>query len=48
MTRDEFLQDTRLEARDALARIIAAYDAMTDYERMILPTAFRQAIEAAR
>ena len=34
--------------RNALHRIVAAYDAMTDYERMILPTVFRQAIEAAR
>lgn len=34
--------------RNALAAIIAAYDAMTDYERMILPAALRQAVEKGR
>ena len=34
--------------RRALQAIVSAYDAMSDYERMILPEAFRQAVEKGR
>lgn len=34
--------------RAALRAIVSAYDAMTDYERMILPAAFRLAMENGR
>lgn len=45
--RQQFLADTRLEARDALRAIIAAYDkAVIDGEK--LPTTLMCAIECAR
>lgn len=44
----DFLADTRLEARDALADIVKAYDSLTDYERMVMPEAFRMEIEKGR
>ena len=43
-----FLEDTRLAARDALAAIVAAYDALTDYERMVIAERLRMAIERGR
>jgi len=45
MDRAEFLEETRLEARDALALIVAARD--LDPEALI-PTPLMVAIEAAR
>ena len=41
----EFLEDTRLEARDALALIVAARDLNPD---ALIPTPLMAAIEAAR
>lgn len=47
MTNAEFLEDTRLEARDALRAVIAAYDkAVADGVK--LPTMLMCSIEVAR
>ena len=48
MDRTEFLEDTRLEARDALRQIIAAYDASLNREGAKIPTMLMCAIECGR
>lgn len=48
LKRRQFIEDTRLEARDALADILKSYDSLTDYERMVMPESFRIAIERGR
>ncbi len=45
MSREEFLEDTRLEARDALAHIVAMADR---YPEALLPTPLLAEIEAGR
>ncbi len=46
--RQEFIEDTRLEARDALAAIVAAYDMALAIEGTNIPTPLHAACEAAR
>ena len=46
--RREFVEDTRLQARDALAAIVAAYDAALADPQAKMPTTLHAAIENAR
>lgn len=48
MSRTEFLEDTRLEARDALQAVIAAYDLAKADATARLPTSLMAAVEMAR
>ena len=43
-----FVEDTRLEARDALQAIVTAYDAVREQEGAKIPTMLHCAIEVAR
>ena len=46
--RREFVGDTRLEARDALAAVVVAYDAALADPQAKMPTTLHAAIENAR
>lgn len=44
----QFVAETRLEARDALAHIVAMYDIALQDSRTTIPTPLHLAIEAGR
>ena len=46
--RREFVEDTRLEARDALEAVVVAYDAALADPQAKMPTTLHAAIENAR